>query len=212
VVSVKTPNCFTATTTRQRLTPARVSLSLSLRLLPSAAFRTRGHMQTCVRVRPLPPSRYKHRTRASLGAAIPLASSSVAPSLSLSRSHGVPPPPHFRATRSVLRSPQLPAFSLLSSFSRTHTCPLSLPPSRPRFHSFLPAPVIPLSSHSRHPIPDTRYLIMLNASGFCGRIMRPRCPHTLFRSLRTAFPLSLSFVVPRRKDLPLRLGMMHETR
>lgn len=95
------------------------------------------------------------------------------------------PAPHFRATRSVLLSSQPPAFSLLTfSFSLSSAGAFSLFPS----HS-AHGPPFP---HSRHPIPDTRYLIMLNASGFCGRIMRPRCPRTLFRSHWTAFSLSLS--------------------
>lgn len=91
-------------------------------------------------------------------------------------------PPHFRATRSVLLSPQPPRVfsSRLLSLSLGHVFTLSHPPRRPPF------------PHSRHPIPDTRYLIMLNASGFCGRIMRPHCPRTLFRSLRAAFSPSLS--------------------
>jgi len=220
VVSVKTPNCFTATTTCQRLTPDvhAASLPLFLPLSPSVSFppplfaRAVICKRACVcdlcRL-----ARYKHRTRALLAGArcgdssrILLCHRSSLPlSLSLSLSlcctlTTVPPPPHFRATRSVLRSPQLSAFSLLfillaptlalsSPFPSLVPAAFSLFPPRARDPS--------LSSHSRHPIPDTRYLIMLNASGFCGRIMRPRCPHTLFRSPRTAFPLSLSLPIAR---------------
>lgn len=107
--------------------------------------------------------------------------------LALSRSS---PPPHFRATRSVLLSLQPPVFSLLT-FSLSLSLSLSLLPSA-AFSLFpSPTPRGPPFPHSRHPIPDTRYLIMLNASGFCGRIMRPRCPRTLFRSLFALLSLCL---------------------
>lgn len=162
-------------------------------------------------------------------ATVLLAPSVVPSSASLVLSLSLPPP-HFRATRSVLLSPQPPARFLSSS---THYLSLSLsrsssiPPSpSDRVHSF---PLHgPPSLHSRHPIPDTRYLIMLNASGFCGRIMRPRCPRTLFRSLH-CFPslfhvlfhsctrstllhpavVSASRFLSRRKDSRARRNSMH---
>jgi len=161
-------------------------------LFPS--FRTRVHayvracMHACVRVRPLPPSRYKHRTHASLlvhgGAATRSLSHPLSSPVRLSHSLA---PPHFRATRSVLLSPQPPhaflfSLSLSLSLFLGYVFTLSHLPRRPPF------------PHSRHPIPDTRYLIMLNASGFCGRIMRPHCPRTLFRSLCAAFSSSLSLL------------------
>lgn len=49
-----------------------------------------------------------------------------------------------------------------------------------------------LPRRTRHPILDTRYLIMLNASGFCGRIMRPRCP----RASTLSSPRHLSSLSP----------------
>lgn len=100
-----------------------------------------------------------------------------------------------RATRSVLLSPQPLAFSLSLSLLSLATLPsplsLSLFLFLPQYGAFTLS--LPTAfPHSRHSISDTRYLIMLNASGFCSRIMRPRCPRTLFR-FPTVLILSLSF-------------------
>jgi len=196
-VSVKTPNCFTATTTCQRLT--RRARCTFLYLFPS--FRTRVHacVSARVRVRPLPPSRYKHRTHASLpvhdGAATRSFSHPLSSLVKLSRSLAPRNPLISERRRACCCRPNPRAFSLLAfslslslslslylSLSLDHVFTLSHPPCKSPF------------PHSRHPIPDTRYLIMLNASGFCGRIMRPHCPRTLFRSLRAAFSPSLSLL------------------
>lgn len=98
---------------------------------------------------PLPPSRYKHRTRASLLArrSLSLVILHRYLSLPLVCRH----PPHFRATRSVLLSLQPPAFSLLT-FSLYLSLSFSFP--RSRFHSFPPTPRGPLFPYSRHPIPN----------------------------------------------------------
>lgn len=102
---------------------------------------------------PLPPSRYKHRTRASLLArrSLSLVILHRYLSLPLVCRH----PPHFRATRSVLLSLQPPAFSLLTfslylSLFLFPSVAFSLFPSHSTRSSL---PILP-TPDTRHPIPN----------------------------------------------------------
>lgn len=92
---------------------------------------------------------------------------------------------------------------------RRHLLILSSIPSPPSSSLSPSSGPLFLSRHPRHPILDTRYLIMLNASGFCGRIMRPRCPRATPLSRSLPFSLTRSSLTPLSSRSLARAPVRH---